>query len=164
MSCATVFARYSGVDDRLVVIMNRRSTDIVRLIDFPLHGEAGNGLVVLEAATGMPFPIARVFVVTAGVASSRGRHAHKRCSQVLVCLHGVCEVKCSDGDLEATYRLEDASHGLVIPPSIWAEQTYLAPETTLMVLCDHPYEAEDYIRDFDEFRRYRKATEQSETP
>ncbi len=130
----------------------------------PEHADESSRLVVMQVADDVPIKIRRIFVVTAGVGVTRGRHAHKRCSQVLVCLHGACEVTCSDGEQQQAFRLEDARHGLVIPPSIWAEQTYLAPDTVLMVLCDRPYEEEDYIRDFDEFRRYREAAEKSEAP
>ena len=94
----------------------------LRLLTLPEHADESGRLVVMQAEDDIPFAVERIFVVTAGAGVTRGRHAHKRCSQVLVCLHGACEVTCTDGDLKKTVRLEGARHGLVIPPSIWAEQ------------------------------------------
>ena len=41
--------------------------------------------------------------------------------------------------------------GLHIPPMIWAVQYRYSPDATLMVLASEPYDAADYIRDYDEF-------------
>jgi hypothetical protein len=41
--------------------------------------------------------------------------------------------------------------GLIIPPGIWAQQTYLTENSVLTVLCDKLYQAADYIRDYEEF-------------
>ena len=58
-----------------------------------------------------------------------------------------------------TYILNRPDVGLLIPPSIWAEQTYRAPGSVLTVLCDRPYEAYDYIKDYSDFKIYRKTVD-----
>ena len=40
---------------------------------------------------------------------------------------------------------------LLIPPGIWAQQTYTVENSILTVLCDRIYEAEDYIREYNIF-------------
>ena len=45
---------------------------------------------------------------------------------------------------------------LMIPPGIWAKQEYLTNDALLIVVCDRDYEAEDYIRDFDEYKNFIK--------
>lgn len=129
----------------------------VTLIKLPHHSEGNGGLVVMEGLTHVPFSIARVFVVRAPAGAIRGRHAHKACTQFLTCPTGSVEVLCDDGLETATYILDQPGVGLLIPPSIWAQQTYQAPGSVLTVLCDRPYEAEDYIRDYTEFKAYRLA-------
>lgn len=122
-----------------------------------LHDFAENGdLVVMEGLVHVPFAIARVFVVRASVGAIRGQHAHKSCAQFLTCSSGSVEVGCDDGQEIATYILDQPDVGLLVPPSIWAQQTYLVPNTVLTVLCDRPYESQDYIRDYGDFKAYRK--------
>ena len=127
----------------------------VNLIKLPHHFEDNGDLVVMEGLTHVPFAIARVYVVGAPAGAIRGQHAHKACTQFLTCSTGSVEVLCDDGLETAIYILDRPDIGLLIPPSIWAQQTYQAPHSVLTVLCDRPYEAGDYIRDYTEFKTYR---------
>ena len=126
----------------------------LRDIDFPHHADGVAGLTVFDS-THVPFPIARIFSVRANAETTRGRHAHRLCSQLMVCLDGRCEVTCKDGSSIRRILLERASHGLLIPPGIWAEQRYLDEGATLMVLCDRPYDESDYVRDYQDFLAFR---------
>ena len=121
----------------------------------PCHNKDNDNLVVMEGLDHVPFAIARVFVVQAPAGAIRGQHAHKACTQFLTCPTGSVEVLCDDGLETATYILDRPEIGLLIPPSIWAQQTYRDPGSVLTVLCDRPYEAEDYIRDYTQFKAYR---------
>ena len=69
----------------------------VRLIEFPCHRRADGPLVVAEAATGVPFDIKRMFTIAAPAGAERGRHAHRLCSQLMMCAHGAIDVVCDDG-------------------------------------------------------------------
>lgn len=115
-------------------------------------------IVPIEATRDAPFDIRRVFTIQASRADLvGGRHAHKQCSQLLVCLHGKIDVTVfADEHTSRTYTIDSATQGLLIPPGIWAEQMYHTDDTVLMVLCDRFYEAADYIRDFDQFLAYRR--------
>jgi dTDP-4-dehydrorhamnose 3,5-epimerase-like enzyme len=130
-----------------------KSLDDVRLIDLPQRD--GGQLVVMQGGAEVPFAMARVFMVRAAEGATRGRHAHRQCAQLLVCVNGAIDVECDDGVRTANYRLDTAGRGLLVPPSIWAKEDYVLPQSILMVLCDRPYEPEDYIRDYDEYRTYR---------
>jgi dTDP-4-dehydrorhamnose 3,5-epimerase-like enzyme len=129
----------------------------VSLVALPHHYEDNGDLVVIEALTHVPFRIARVFVVRAPPGAIRGQHAHKMCAQFLTCPTGRVEVVCDDGLNEATYVLDQPDVGLLVPAGIWSQQTYQAESSVLTVLCDRPYEAHDYIRDYEEFRAYRRS-------
>ncbi len=132
----------------------RQTIDAVTLIKLPHHVADNGDLVVMEGMVHFPFSIARVFVVRAPVGAVRGRHAHKTCSQLLICTIGSIEVLCDDGFSTHTYLLDRPSIGLLVPPGIWAQQTYLSPESVLTVLCDMPYEEGDYVRGYDDFKAY----------
>ena len=86
----------------------------------------------------------------------RGQHAHRDCTQFLICSHGAVEVLCDDGSEVTSFILDRPEIGLLIPPSIWAQQSYLVDNSVLTVLCDRPYEPNDYIRNYDEYKEYRK--------
>jgi len=129
----------------------------VNLIKLAYHCEDNGDLVVAEEITHVPFAIARVFVVRAPAGAIRGQHAHKACAQFLTCPIGKVEVLCDDGLDAVTYILDQPDVGLLVPPGIWAQQTYQVSGSVLTVLCDRPYEAQDYIRDYGEFKVYRQA-------
>jgi hypothetical protein len=122
-----------------------------------LHASDNGDLVVVEGGREVPFPIARVFTVRAGVGAVRGEHAHKRCAQFLMAVNGAIDVLCDDGSAKRPCRLDRADLGLLLPPSIWAIETFRAPHSVLLVLCDQPFAESDYIRDYQPFLSWRKA-------
>ena len=125
----------------------------VRLIRFPTFEDSNGTLGVYESGKHVPFTIKRVFTVSAKAHDVRGQHAHKKCMQLLVCVEGKIRVDCDDGLQLTQYMLTGMSPGLLIPPGVWAREEYLTDNSILMVLCDHEYEPDDYIRDYDEFKK-----------
>ena len=123
---------------------------LVKLIELPYLKENNGDLVVIEGNI-IPFNMSRVFTVRASKDSVRGEHAHRHCSQLLICTNGAVEVKCDDISTTEIYVLDKPNFGLLIAPGIWADQKYIEDNTTLTVLCDRPYEEADYIRKYDDF-------------
>lgn len=111
-------------------------------------------LLVYDSGIVLPFAVRRVFTVRAHETAERGRHAHKLCGQMFVCLQGTCTVAVDDGAIRKTFALSTPREALFVPASIWAEQDY-EPGAILMVLCDQPYNETDYIRDYDAFLAWR---------
>ena len=129
--------------------------DKVRLINFPYYQEDNGDLVVIEGVDdSAPFHISRVFNVRADKDSIRGQHAHSECTQLLVCTNGSIEVSCDDGETQSIYILNKPYMGLLILPGVWVEQKYLENSSILTVLCDQPFNEEEYIRNYDEFKNY----------
>lgn len=126
-----------------------------QIIPVPKFANDSGYLAVYDRDNGIPFDIARVFVVRADGGQQRGRHAHRQCAQFLVCLHGACDVVCDDGVERVSFHLDGPKQGLFLPPSIWAHQNYLQDDTLLMVLCDHLYDEEDYFRQYGDFLSWR---------
>ncbi|EAT59810.1 sugar 3,4-ketoisomerase [Chlorobium ferrooxidans] len=133
------------------------SLDAVKIINLPHYFEDNGDLVVMEGLINVPFAIARVFVVRAPVGAIRGQHAHRACAQFLTCPRGVVDVLCDDGTETAGFTLDHPNIGLLVPPGIWSTQTYTTPGSALTVLCDRPYEVEDYIRDYSDYLAFRRA-------
>ncbi|MBI3512917.1 MAG: FdtA/QdtA family cupin domain-containing protein [Proteobacteria bacterium] len=133
--------------------------DDVKLVEFRGMQAEDRVLIVLEADRQVPFPIRRVFNVHAQRAGLiGGHHAHYLCQQFLVCVHGACEVMvAAELDEQRRFTLDRPDLGLWIPASLWSDQRYLTADTVLMVLCDQPYDAKDYLRDPAEYTRYRRS-------
>lgn len=130
--------------------------DAVKIVAIRNSSDVNGSLGFIEGGRDVPFPFARAFFVYGVHAGDiRGQHAHKRCHQFLVCVHGRVEVTCDDGKNKKTFVLDSPLKGIHIPPSIWAEQRYASSETMLMVLADRLFEESDYLRDYDAFLEFR---------
>ncbi len=128
-----------------------------RLIDLPLHASADGEVVVAEVAAQVPFRIERMFALVAPAGAKRGRHAHRRCSQFMICVSGAVDVVCEDGSAKNTFALSRRNHALLVPPGLWNTVEFRQNDSVLIVLCDRVYEADDYIRDYAEFLSFRES-------
>ncbi len=124
----------------------------VNKVQFQIHEDDNGVLCVYECGLHVPFNIQRVFTVSAKAGDARGEHAHKKCTQLLICVTGSIRVSCDNGSTLSQYHLNDMSMGLIVPPGVWAKEEYITDNAVLMVLCDRNYEADDYIRDYNEFK------------
>lgn len=120
------------------------------------HGDGPGLLVVAEAHKDVPFSIARTFFVKAAAGQLRGKHAHKECTQLLVCASGNIEVFLRDGKSSKTLVLEQPGDSVLIPAGIWAEQKYMTNDSIIIVFCDQPFNESDYIRDYQSFEKFRR--------
>jgi dTDP-4-dehydrorhamnose 3,5-epimerase-like enzyme len=127
----------------------------IKIIDLPYYNEENGDLVVIEGLLNVPFQIARVFLVRSSNNNIRGQHAHKSCTQFLTCSRGAIDVFCTDGINKIKFELNHPKIGLLIPPSIWAEQKYKTNDASLTVLCDKNYDEDDYIRNYEKYIEYR---------
>ena len=127
----------------------------LHIVSFPTFKDLNGSLTFYQRSELFPFAISRVFIVNACQGSVRGAHAHKICTQLLICTSGIVKVICRDSINSRSFILKTPSESLLIPPGIWAEQIYISTSNSMTVLCDQPYDPDDYIRDFDEFKAYR---------
>ena len=123
-------------------------------IKFPRYIDPNGDLCVYECGRQVPFDIRRVFTVSAVSGDMRGDHAHKQCTQLLVCVSGKIRVHCDNGAVETIYQLDSMNIGLLIPPGIWAREEYVTDGAVLMVLCNQNYNEADYIRDYEDFKTF----------
>jgi UDP-2-acetamido-3-amino-2,3-dideoxy-glucuronate N-acetyltransferase len=125
----------------------------VSLIQLPkITGENGS-LIVAELGAGLPFTARRMFTlqeIPAGEA--RGIHAHRECEQFLMCMRGSVTAVVDDGIHRQEVKLDSPTLGLYMPAMTWGTQYDYSPDALLVVLASDPYDAGDYIEDYDEFR------------
>jgi UDP-2-acetamido-3-amino-2,3-dideoxy-glucuronate N-acetyltransferase len=116
-----------------------------------LVDDARGGLGVIDLASHAPFVPVRLFWISGCAAgTARGGHAHKACSQFMVCLRGRINVDAMDGTVKQQFLLERGDF-INLVPGIFATETFLDEGAILAVLCDRPYEPEDYIYERDLF-------------
>jgi len=128
----------------------------VRLLTFKRFDDERGMLVPVESGIDVPIQIERFFYVTPNQAGqSRGKHGHFHCTQILIALAGHVTVKVQDNVAIDTYELTEPNQALMIPPSLWAEEIYNSSDSLLLVLCDHKFDADDYINCFDDFLAFR---------
>ncbi len=138
--------------------MNRNTISSLRVIDLQQHARDGGVLTVIPdtGSNGLGITVRRVFTVTdvpsGGV---RGDHAHRDCTQVVVCLQGSVSIRVDDGKEAVTVLLDNASKALSIPPGLWNHLTFAGPETVIAVFCDQPYTDADYLRDRSAYMIYK---------
>lgn len=132
--------------------------DKVRIIDFPKICDPRGNLSFIEGGRHIPFSIKRVFYIyDVPGGECRGGHAHRECSIVIIAVSGSFELRLTDGINEKTVLLNRSNRGVLIPPGIWDTMHEFTTGTVALALASHPYEEEDYIRDYDEFVEYAKS-------
>lgn len=138
----------------------KQNMSIVKMIEFQQHGDDRGQLVALEEFKDIPFEIKRVYYIydtLEGV--HRGFHAHKNLEQILICIHGSCKVLLDNGMEKKIVPLENPYEGLYIANNMWREMFDFSPDAVLLVLASELYDEADYIRDYDEFIKMVKESE-----
>ncbi len=106
-----------------------------------------------EFGTQVPFTARRYFMVFDVPGKDvRGEHAHRKCHQFLVCARGSVAVVVDNGRTSEEVMLDAPDLGLYVPPMVWAVQYRYSSDALLLVFASDPYDPDDYIRDYDEFR------------
>ena len=114
-------------------------------------------LSFLEGKRDIPFPIRRVYWITETEAElHRGFHAHKLNCQLLYCPYGSIDIILDDGEKKNTVTLDRPGKGLILMPGLWREMVWNQSGSVLCVLASEYYDAQEYIRNYDEFIAYSK--------
>lgn len=121
---------------------------------FQQHGDDRGMLIALEGMKDIPFEIKRVYYMYDTKKDvHRGFHAHKNLEQILVCVAGSCKVRLDNGKESKVVSLETPYEGLYIAKSMWREMYDFSEDAVLLVLASDYYNEDDYIRDYDEFKK-----------
>ena len=124
-----------------------------RMIDLPKIADPRGNLTFVEGGNHIPFDIKRVFYlydVPGG--ETRAGHANRDLEQFIVAMSGSFDVVLEDGYERKTFSLNRSYNGLYIPGMIWRELENFSSGSVCLVLTSAPYDADDYYRDYDEWR------------
>jgi WxcM-like, C-terminal len=138
--------------------LNPHSTiDDCRRIRLPRHHRGQGSTTSVLPHAEVPFDVLRVYYlydVPGG--AERGGHAHRQLEQVLVSLAGSFDVVLKDGRRVKTIRLDRAHSGVLIATGIWRELRNFSSGAICLALASAPYDEDDYIREYDDFRRAKQ--------
>lgn len=133
----------------------RTEYDQVKMLEFPQLGDARGHLVVIEGMKDVPFEIKRIFYIYGSDKQVvRGQHANLHSEFVLINLAGSSKIKVKDGKgNEAVFTLRRPHTGIYLPRMVWKDMYDFSEDSVLLVIASEHYDANEYIRDFDEFTR-----------
>ncbi len=127
------------------------------IFELPRINNRSGNITAIQNKEEIPFDIKRIFYlydIPGG--ESRGAHAHKECHQFLVAASGSFEVQLDDGKVKKTVMLNQPFRGLHIPPGIWASEVNFSSGAICLVLASHKYAESDYLRNYEEFLKFKK--------
>jgi hypothetical protein len=120
------------------------------------HSDRKGNISVVENGITVPFDVKRVYYlydVPGG--ESRGSHAHKELSQLIIAASGSFRVTLDDGNVKRSFILNRPYQGLYVKPGIWRDLDDFSSGAVCMVLASEVYMEDDYIRDYDDFLNFR---------
>lgn len=121
------------------------------------HSDREGNLTVVENGSTLPFDVKRVYYlydIPGG--EGRGAHAHRDLEQLIIAASGSFMVTLDDGKCKRSFFLNRPYQGLYIKPGLWRNLVDFSSGAVAMVLASEVYKVEDYIRDYDEFLRFRQ--------
>lgn len=124
-----------------------------KLIEFVDLGDERGNLVVIEGeGMDIPFDIKRVFYIYGSDSKVvRGQHANRETEFLLVNVSGTSKVRVDDGKESAVIELNRPRMGLYIPSMLWKDMYDFSEDSVLLVLASRHYDANEYIRDYEEY-------------
>jgi hypothetical protein len=127
---------------------------MVRLIDFPKIFDPRGNLTFLQNPSQIPFEIQRVFwTYDVPGGEIRGGHAYYKQHEVIIALSGSFDVVITnkDGSIQK-YSLNRSYYGLYLPAFTWRHIENFSTNSLALHVSSEVFLAEDYIRDFDNFK------------
>ena len=120
------------------------------------HSDRKGNISVVENGRDVPFNVKRAYYlydVPGG--ESRGGHAHKELRQLIIAASGSFTVTLDDGHVKRTFTLNRPYQGLYVVPEIWRTLDDFSSGAVCLVLASERYDEQDYIRDYQEFLKYK---------
>ena len=123
-----------------------------KIINLPKFLDARGNLSFVEQNNHIPFTIRRTYwLYDVPGGESRGGHAYKENEEFIVALSGSFDVILDNGKEKKTYTLNRSYYGLYVPKGLWREMENFSTNSLAMILSSTNYDANDYVRDYDEF-------------
>lgn len=122
----------------------------------PKHTDPRGNLSYAENFKQIPFEIKRAYwIYDVPGGESRGGHAYKENQEFVIALSGSFDVILDNGVEKKRFSLNRSYYGLYVPKGIWREMDNFSTNSVALILSSTPYNEEDYIRDYNEFKLWQ---------
>jgi len=112
-------------------------------------------LIPLSFNKKFPIKVKRIFFLHGKKNKIRGEHAHKKCSQFFVPIHGKIVLNIKTPKIKKKILLQHSSKiAVLVPPKYWCGVKFISKNSILMVICDKYYSFNDYLESFDDYKKY----------
>lgn len=129
----------------------------IKQIQLPKILDKRGNLSIIEEFKNIPFKIARTYwIYDVPGGEHRGGHAYRENEEFIVALSGSFDVILDDGQEKKTFSLNRSYYGLYVPKGIWREMNNFSTNSLALILASTPYNAGDYIYDYQDFLRIVK--------
>lgn len=135
---------------------NKSTINDCRMINIRRYSDTRGYLSVVENDIDLPFEIKRIYYLYMVPEVARGAHAHKELQQLLIATSGSVDVIMDDGKKKKTFHLDKPWKGLLIPAGLWRDLENFSGGAVLLCLASKKYDTADYIRDYQEFLKYKR--------
>ncbi|MFZ2406670.1 MAG: FdtA/QdtA family cupin domain-containing protein [Methylobacter sp.] len=127
-----------------------------KIINLPKFEDPRGNLSFVEEENHIPFKIERTYwIYDVPGGQVRGGHAFKEQREFIIALSGSFDVVVDDGSRKQVYSLNRSNYGLYVPCGLWRQMENFSTNSLAVVLTSTKYIESDYIRDYDEFLKYR---------
>ena len=133
----------------------------VEIIELPKILDKRGNLSFFENSNQVPFDIKRTYwIYDVPGGETRGGHAFKESHELIVALSGSFDIVLHDGVKEVKYSLNRSYLGLYVPNLIWRQLENFSTNSLALIVSNISYNKQDYIRDFDEFKKIKNGISQ----
>ena len=121
-----------------------------------IQNEVGN-ITAVQNKDFIPFDIKRIYYLyDVPMGSERGGHAHHELEQFVVAVSGSFTFILDDSKNKKEVFLNNPAEALHIKAGIWRVINNFSSGSICLVLASQEYREADYIRNYDEYLKYRK--------
>ena len=127
-----------------------------KIINLSKIEDLRGNLSFIEEGNHIPFKIKRTYwIYDVPGGQVRGGHAFKIQQEFIIALSGSLDVVVDDGQEKNTFSLNRSYYGLYVPAGKWRQMQNFSTNSLAMVLSSTHYNETDYIRDYNEFLKFR---------
>ena len=119
---------------------------------FEIFKKKSGILIPISLNKDIPFKSKRIFLIYGNREFVRGNHAHKKCSQFFLPIHGKMELSFINKKSNEKIILDSKKgKGILLKPLTWCKLSFKTKNAVIMVFCDREYEFNDYIENYEDF-------------
>lgn len=128
-----------------------------KIMELPKFLDKRGNLSFIEEFKQIPFKIERTYwIYDVPGGEERGGHAYRVNKEFIVALSGSFDVTLDNGSEKRRFSLNRSYYGLYIPEGWWRMMDNFSTNSLALILSSSPYSPDDYIRDYNEFLKWKK--------